>query len=94
RAAELLEAPVMLLAIVLAGRWVSRRTRPGDRLGAGLIAAGMVLAADVAVGVGLRGMSPAAVFTDRDAVSGAVYYGLLALFASMPWLLGRPDPAP
>lgn len=92
RAAELIEAPAMLLAIVLAARWVVRRRgRPSGRamLGAGLIAAGTVLAADLAVGVGLRGMSPAEVFTGRDPVAGAVYYGLIGLFALMPWLLTR-----
>lgn len=93
RAAELIEAPLMLIAIVLAARWVVRRfcARCGRAtlLGVGTIAAGLVLAADVAVGVGLRGMSVAQVFTDRDPVSGAVYYGLIGLYALMPWIFGR-----
>jgi hypothetical protein len=93
RAAELVEAPFMLLAIVLAGRWVGRRVRSEGRtmrpLGVGLAAAGLVLAADLAVGVGLRGMTVAQVFTERDPVSGAVYYALVALTAVAPWLVGR-----
>lgn len=93
RAAELVEAPFMLLAIVLAGRWVGRRVRSGGStmrsLGVGVTAAGVVLAADLAVGVGLRGMTVAQVFTGRDPVSGAVYYGLVALTAVAPWLFGR-----
>jgi hypothetical protein len=34
-------------------------------------------------------MTLAQVFFDRDAVSGAVYYALIALFAAMPAILGR-----
>jgi hypothetical protein len=34
-------------------------------------------------------MSVAQVFTDRDPVSGAVYYGLIGLYALMPWIFGR-----
>jgi hypothetical protein len=93
RAAELIEAPVMLLAMVLASRWVVRRfgrsCGRGTLLGAGLLAAGLVVGADLAVGVYLRGMSPAQVFRGRDPVSGTVYYGLLCLFALLPWLWGR-----
>lgn len=91
RTAELIESPVMLLAMILAARWVGRHLCRGlgqmRLLGVGLIAVGLVLAADVAVGIGLRGMSLTEVFTDRDAVSGSVYYGLLGLYALMPWLL-------
>ena len=93
RAAELIESPVMLLAVVLTGRWVGHQLCADygsmARLGVGLIAAGLVLAADLAVGVGLRKMSIVEVFLGRDPVSGVVYYGLLALFAVMPWVLGR-----
>jgi hypothetical protein len=98
RTAELIEAPFMFLAIVLAGRWVGRRLsgKGGGtmtRLAVGLAAAGLVLAFDVAVGVGLRGMSVAQVFTERDPVSGTVYYALVALTAIAPAVLGRPGNA-
>ncbi|WP_225314297.1 hypothetical protein [Marinobacter halotolerans] len=93
RAAELIEAPFMLVAIILAGRWVGRRLCPSHgpsfRLSVGLLAAGLVLAADVGVGVGLRDMSVTEVFTQRDPVSGPVYYALVALTAVSPWLFGR-----
>lgn len=93
RAAELIEAPLLLAAIVLAARWVGRRfgrpDAPGRMLGTGLVAAGLVLAADLAVGVGLRGLTPAQVFTGRDPVAGAVYYSLVAAFAVLPWLFHR-----
>jgi hypothetical protein len=92
RAAELLEAPLMLAAILLAGRWVSQRFCRGypawRRLSVGMIAAAAVLAADISVGVLLRGMPLAQVFIDRDPVSGIVYYGLVTVFALAPWLLG------
>lgn len=93
RAAELVEAPFMLVAIIMAGRWVGRRLCSSRgatfRLGVGLLAASLVLAADVGVGVGLRGMSVTEVFTQRDPVSGSVYYALVALTAAGPWLLGH-----
>ena len=96
RVAQLVESPFMLVAIIVAGRWVARRLcfsqAPAFRLGVGLLAAGLVLAADVGVGVGLRDMSVIEVFTQRDPVSGAVYYALVALTAVGPWLFVR-DPA-
>lgn len=93
RAAELLEAPVMLLGILLAGRWVGRRwchlLTPAARLGVGLITAGLILTADLAVGVGLRRMSVADVITGHDPVAGPVYYGLVALTTVAPWWFSR-----
>lgn len=93
RTAELIEAPFMLLAVILAGRWVGRRLcagySPAARVGVGLVAAGFVLVADLAVGVGLRGMSVLEVFTARDPVSGPLYYALVALTAVAPWVFGR-----
>lgn len=92
RVAELLESPLMLFAIVVTGHWVWRRLcagyRPGSLLAVGLIAGALVLTADLAVGVGLRGMTIAQVFTDRDPVSGTVYYGLVGLLSLMPWFFG------
>ncbi len=91
RLAELIEAPLMLGVILLAARWIARRF-PGSRrelLATGLVALGFVLAADVVIGVTLRGMSLVEVFLNRDPVSGTMYYALLGLFAVMPWLLSR-----
>lgn len=94
RAAELIEAPLMLVAVLCAARWIGRRWCAGfgaaARLGVGLGAAALVLAADLAVGVGLRGMTVWEVFAGRDPVSGSVYYALVALTAVGPWLAGRP----
>lgn len=94
RLAELIEAPLMFLAIVIAGRWVGQHLRDdygaSGRLAIGAVAAGLVLVSDLLVGVGLRGMSVVEVFTTRDPVSGSVYYALVALTAVAPWLLCRP----
>lgn len=93
RTAELLELPLMLVAIVLAAGWINRRfaelTSPLSKLGVGWIAFVMVLSAEFIVGLTLRGLSPAQIILDRDLVSGTAYYGSLILFALMPWLLSR-----
>jgi hypothetical protein len=94
RAAELVEAPLMLTAILIAGRWIGRSwCRSLSDLASlcvGLTVAGLVLTADVVVGVGLRGMSVVEVFTDRDVVTGPVYYGLIAVTAATPWWFAQP----
>ena len=93
RTAELLEMPLMLLATVLAARWVTRRfpepRTSAARLSIGGIALGLMLAGELAVGIGLRGMTPAEVFLNRDPVSGTAYYVSLILFAAMPWIVSR-----
>ena len=93
RAAELLEMPLMLLATVLAARWITRRF-PEPRtsvakLAIGGIALGLMLAGEMAVGIGLRDMTAADVILNRDPVSGTAYYLSLLLFAAMPWLISR-----
>lgn len=93
RMAELMETPLLLVVIVLAARWLHRaRTSAmthAQRLQVGALTVGCVLLADIGVGMGLRGMSLAAVFLERDPISGTAYYLLLALTALMPWWLGR-----
>jgi hypothetical protein len=93
RAAELLEIPLMLGVIVFAARWIVRHKLDDRRListlSVGFIAMGLVLIADLTVGMLLRGMSAAEVFFHRDPVTGAAYYTSLVLFAAMPALLAR-----
>jgi hypothetical protein len=83
--------PLMLFAIVAAARWLVRHTLPDNRtthtLSIGLLALSLVLTADLAVGMFLRGMSAREVFFRRDPVSGTAYYLSLVLFALMPTLL-------
>ena len=93
RVAELIEAPFMFLAIILAGRWVGGKVGIGYggavKLAVGALAAGLVLGADIVVGVSLREMSVLEVFTSRDPVSGSVYYGLIAWAGAAPWIMSR-----
>ncbi len=92
RTAELLEMPLMLGIIVATARWVVRHrldTRQFSALCVGFIALGLVLVADLAVGIWLRGMSAAEVFLNRDPVSGTAYYAALLLFAVMPAVINR-----
>ncbi|MBH0192687.1 MAG: hypothetical protein HP492_13245 [Nitrospira sp.] len=93
RAAELLEMPLMLIATVFAARWITRRFPDPHhhtaRLAIGGIALGLMLAGELAVGIGLRGMTAADVMLNRDPVSGTAYYVSLLLFAAMPWLVSR-----
>jgi membrane protease YdiL (CAAX protease family) len=91
RSAELLEMPVMLLLIVLAARWIVRRfalpAAPGLRWRVGLIALGLLLAAELLLSVAIAGRSVGEYIASRDPVSGSVYLVMLALFAAMPALL-------
>ena len=50
---------------------------------------GLLLAAEILIGVTLLDLSPVEVFTKHDPVSGSVYYAMLGVFASMPWLLWK-----
>ncbi len=93
RAAELLEAPIMLVVIVFAARWTVKRLdispAISTRLGMGMIALGLLLAAELSVVLGLRGLTVGEYIAGRDPVAGAVYVLLLGLFAAMPVLVQR-----
>lgn len=93
RFAELLEMPLMLAAIVLGARWINQHliaiASLSTQLSTGLIALGLVLLAEMAVGVGLRGLSPIESLHNPDPVSGTIYYIMLGIFALMPWFLAR-----
>lgn len=93
RSAELLEQPLMLIAIVLAARWIVRRVRPDlapvERLAIGLVALGLLVAAELLVVLELRGLSVSEYVRTRDPVSGTVYLLMLGLFALMPWVISK-----
>jgi hypothetical protein len=93
RTAELLEMPVMAVAIVLAARWVARRyalgSSAGLRLAVGLVALALLVAAELALTLALQPGSLAEYVAGRDPVSGSVYLSLLAVYAAMPWMLRR-----
>jgi len=93
RNAELIEAPLMLAVTFLAARWTVRRLAvpPVWRhsLAMGCVALGLLLAAELGVVLGLRGLSPGEYFRTLDPVAGTVYYALLAAFAVMPVFVAR-----
>lgn len=93
--AELIEAPFMLAVIVTVAWALARRHRGlrSELAIGGFVAALLVLAADLVVGIELRGLSAYAVFFERDVLAGLVYYALIAAFAVMPYVLGRPSVA-
>lgn len=93
RAAELIEMPVMLAVIVFAARWVCRRFAVppdfGSRLGMGLVALALLLAAEFSFVLWLRGLTIDEYFAGRDPVAGAAYAAMLLVFAMMPVLVRR-----
>ncbi len=93
RTAELMESPVMLLAIIGAARWVARRwlrtAGVWRQLGVGIATVALIECGDILVGTLFRGMTITEVFTARDPVSGPVYYALLAVCAVMPCIVIR-----
>jgi hypothetical protein len=93
RTAELLEAPFMLVATVVAAQWtVARLALPpmsSARLGMGCIALGLLVLAEFGPMLWLRGLSIKDYLARRDPVSGTVYYVMLGVYAVMPLLLSR-----
>jgi hypothetical protein len=91
RWAELAEAPLMLVVIVLSARFVVRRFPAPGRAGylvSGGIALLLLLLVELSVVLGMRGLSIGEYLAERDPVAGSVYVCLLLAFAAMPWLLG------
>lgn len=93
RMAELMETPIMLVVIIASAWWVVRRlavsATTSSRLGMGLVALSLLLAAELTLVLWLRNMSVSEYFASRDPVSGSVYYATLVVFAAMPLLAGR-----
>jgi hypothetical protein len=93
RWAELTEAPIMLVVMLLATRWIVRRFRvprtPSGRLGMGFVALALLLGAEFGLVLSLRGMTIGQYLATRDPVSGTVYYVMLLLFALLPYLYAR-----
>lgn len=95
-AAVLCEAPLLLLAIYLAARWVPRALGvPRGSwtlvlIGFGALALQQV--ADFVVGVGLRGMSFSEQMAKVRTTEGLIYVVLLIVFAAMPLVVNRREP--
>ncbi len=88
-----MEAPIMFVGIVLSARWVTRRLAVSPsfagRLRVGLVGLGLLLLAEFAVVLSLRGLTIAEYFASRDPVGGTVYIVMLIVFALMPFLVIR-----
>ncbi len=97
RHAELLEMPVMLVAIVLAARHVVRRFRltaaPSSALTVGCAALILLIMAELVLAVTLQDRSLGEYIASRDPLSGSVYLAMLLVFAAMPVLVARRHPA-
>jgi hypothetical protein len=93
RTAELLEMPLMFVAIVLSARFVVRRFALAPsvavRLGTGLTALFLVVLAELSFAATLGGQTPAEYVAGRDPISGSVYLAMLCVFAAMPLILAR-----
>jgi hypothetical protein len=92
RFAELLEAPLMLAAIFFAARFVTQRFRASrkvDYVYSGLVALIFLVSVEFSVVLGLQHLSIREYLAERDPIAGAVYVVMLAIFAAMPWLVGR-----
>jgi hypothetical protein len=86
--AVLCEAPFLLAAMLVAARWVPRRTGLGHGLAPlalmGIGALALQQAADLGVGIWLRGLTPAQQYAGLATPAGAVYLALLVIFAALP----------
>jgi hypothetical protein len=93
RVAELLEMPIMLVVIVAAARFVTRRFAvpavAGPRLVMGLLALALLVTTELSFALLLGNSSLGAYLASRDPVSGSVYLALLGVMAAMPLWLGR-----
>lgn len=93
RAAELIEMPFMFGVVLVSARFITNRfSLPANllaRLGAGFLALGLLVAAEVLLAVVLQERTLGAYVASRDPVSGMVYLAMLALFALMPLVLAR-----
>ena len=93
RTAELIESPIMLVVTILAAGWMVRRfslpPTVAARLGPGLIALGLLLAAEFTLVLKVQRLTASQYIAGRDTVSGTVYILLLLAFAVMPLLVAR-----
>jgi len=93
RISELSEMPLMLAVIVTSARLVTRRFAVpfsiAARLGTGLLALGLLLAAELLLAVVLQDRSLGDYVASRDPISGSVYLAMLVLFAVMPAFIGQ-----
>jgi hypothetical protein len=87
----------MLGAILLSGRWISRRLgKPQSTarlLGVGFLALFFLVLMELTIVLSVRGLTIEEYIRGRDPLAGGVYVALLILFALMPALYRRLAPA-
>lgn len=91
RLAEMIEAPIMLVVILLSARLIVRRFPAALRtqyLYSGAIALGLLLVAEMSLVLFLRGLTISEYIYGRDSVTGALYLVMLLVLAGMPWVVG------
>jgi len=97
RISELSEMPLMFAVIIIVARFVINRFAVPfsivARLGTGLLALVLLLAAELLLAVIVQERSLADYVASRDPISGSVYLAMLALFALMPFFSGQTDSA-
>ena len=92
RSAELLEMPLMLIAIFYSAHFVTRRfpaLRQSDLVMSGALALIILIGIEFSIVLGIRELSISQYLQDRDPIAGAVYFVMLIVFATMPWAVGR-----
>ena len=82
--AVLLEAPAMLLACWLAARWAVRWFAVNARVRMGLIAFALLMVAELAGSVGVRGMTPGEWLAHFAQPEGFLALSLFVAFGAMP----------
>lgn len=91
RIAELIEMPLMLAVIYFSARLITSRfelpVKSMSRIMAGITALILMLLAEFSVVLKIQGLTISDYLSDRDPVSGTVYYVMLGVFAAMPFLL-------
>ena len=90
RVAELMEAPIMLMAILLAAKWLVRKFQlTAHTLLVGFFALFLMIAFEFTLVLWLRGLTLSEYFRERDPVAGVVYYLMLLVFAAMPFFMAH-----
>jgi hypothetical protein len=90
RVAELMEAPIMLMAILLAAKWLVRKFQlTAHAFLVGFLALGLMIAFEFTLVLWLRGLTLSEYFRERDPVAGVVYYLMLLVFAPMPFFMAH-----
>lgn len=93
RIAELIEMPLMFVVVVLSARFIVRRfalpATTSTRLVVGLLALGLLLAAEILLAVAIQKQSLGDYIASRDPVSGTVFLLMLVLFGLMPLIVSQ-----